>query len=241
MRNCRSMLSLATILCVVPIASCRREEPPTIQELQVDPQSVPASGEANVSVNASGSGTLQFKWTAARGQVEPADQPGAVYKAPGEPGKDTITVQVSNSGGSVTKGVTIEVAAEGAGGAVALAIPQDGDTVECEVFAKGTYSPEVQDVIWPVVFVGGRYHPQDEGGLAPSKANGQWLGTVRFGDCTHPDTDIGRTFQLVIVTADTQANAAFEAYLRTAAPNFRGLPGLPPGVTEHARIVVTRR
>lgn len=126
---------------------------------------------------------------------------------------------------------------------VTLIYPQDSQSVPCENLAKGMYSSDITNPIWPVVYIGGRFHPQDEGGRPPPMVNGIWYGTVRFGDCTMPpDHDRGNAFQLIIVTADEQVNRAFEDYLSDARLlNWPGMESLPEGVKEYVRIVVTRQ
>ena len=126
---------------------------------------------------------------------------------------------------------------------VTLTSPQDSQLVDCGILAKGTYSPDITDPIWPVVYVGNRYHPQDEAGQAPPMVNGRWFGTVRFGDCTKPpEHDKGKAFQLIIVTAGEQCNQAFEDYLTDGrALGFPGMLSLPDDCQEHVRIVVERK
>jgi hypothetical protein len=127
-------------------------------------------------------------------------------------------------------------------GPITLTNPQAGQTVPCENTASGTYSLDLKEYIWPIVYVAGRYHPQDEGGKAAQKVEGNWFQTVRFGVCDQPQRDVGKSFQLIIVTADKSANAVFEEYIRTAASkNWQGLSALPPGAKEYVRIAVIRQ
>jgi hypothetical protein len=126
---------------------------------------------------------------------------------------------------------------------ITLTSLQDGQSVPCENLARGTYSADIRDHIWPVVYIGNRYHPQDEAGKAPPMVNGNWYGTIRFGDCTKlPDYDKGKAFQLIIVTADEQANKAFEDYIarEQAIGQWPGMDSLPEGVKEYIRIAVIR-
>jgi hypothetical protein len=127
--------------------------------------------------------------------------------------------------------------------AVTLTTPQDGQTVPCQNIARGTYPLDLKDYIWPIVYVAGRYHPQDEGGKAAQKIGGNWLQTVRFGDCTNPKKDVGTPFQLIIVTANEAANAEFEKYIKAgqASSNWPGMIELPPGTKEQVRIMVIRQ
>ena len=126
---------------------------------------------------------------------------------------------------------------------VTLTTLKQGDTVPCDYWAEGTYQAGLQGTIWPVVFVTGNYHPQDDGGSPPTMKEGKWAGPVRFGDCNNPNATRGQTFQLLIVTANEAANKAFLDYLNTAAKTglYSGTPRLPDGVTEILRITVTRQ
>jgi hypothetical protein len=120
---------------------------------------------------------------------------------------------------------------------------QDNQTVPCENYAEGRYPLDLKDYIWPIVYIGGKYHPQDEGGKAASKADGKWYQTVRFGDCTQAAKDVGKRFQLIIVTANEQANKVFEDYITTGQRTgaWPGMANLPQGIKEHVRIVVIRQ
>lgn len=129
-------------------------------------------------------------------------------------------------------------------GAITLTSLTDGQSVPCENLAKGTYPLDLKDRIWPVVYIGGRFHPQDDGGKAPPMVNGNWYATVRFGDCTKPpEYDRGKTFQLIIVTANDAANKAFEDYIAKgqATGTWPGMVSPPEGAKEHLRIVVIRQ
>ena len=66
--------------------------------------------------------------------------------------------------------------------------------------------------------------------------NGKWTGIVGFGNCDDPNADRGAKFQLLVVTVDEQANAAFEKY----KPSDE-MKSLPQGTEVHARITVTRQ
>ena len=54
---------------------------------------------------------------------------------------------------------------------------------------------------------------------------------------------VGKVFQLIIVTADEQANKAFEDYVAAgrSAGWYTGVDSLPVGVKEYVRIAVTRQ
>jgi hypothetical protein len=127
---------------------------------------------------------------------------------------------------------------------VTLTNLQSDQKVPCETIARGTYPLDLKEYIWPVVYINGRYHPQDEGGRAAAKVSGNWYQTIRFGDCTRPlEYDRGKPFQLIVVTANDSANAEFEKYLITglASGSYPGLIELPRGVKEHVRIMVIRQ
>ncbi len=214
---------------------------------------------------------LDWKWTivsgTSGGQLNSSTGETNVYTAGAKEGIDIIEVEAMTPSGTPIKqtvALTI-VAAPDTPAPTAPAPPvstplptptmspppesvtlsniQDGQEVPCENIAKGTYPLDLKDEIWPLVYVSGRYHPQDNGGQAAQKIRGNWLQTVRFGVCDQPQRDVGKTFQLVIVTADESANAAFEKYLKTgqATGNWPGMNELPPGTTEHVRIIVTRK
>jgi hypothetical protein len=125
---------------------------------------------------------------------------------------------------------------------VTLVEPQNDQTVKCQIIAEGTYPLDLKEQIWPIVYINGVYHPQDEGGKAAQKNSGIWKQTVRFGNCDKLENDRGKPFTLIIVTADDSANGKFEQYLKTAKANqdWRGMAELPPGTTEYARIIVIR-
>ncbi len=127
---------------------------------------------------------------------------------------------------------------------VTLTTPQDGQKVPCENIARGTYPLDLKEHIWPIVYIAGRFHPQDEGGRAAQKVGGNWYQTVRFGDCGRtPSPDVGRPFQLTIVTANEFANTEFEKYIKSgqASGSWPGFMELPSGTKEHTRITVIRQ
>jgi hypothetical protein len=127
--------------------------------------------------------------------------------------------------------------------AVTLITPQDGQAVPCENLARGTYAPEITEAIWPVILVGGRYHPQDQDGQAATMSNGNWYATVRFGDCRKPpEHNRGVAFQLLMVLANAQCDQEFKAYIAAGRQSgFPGLKALPEGCRRFPPIVVTRQ
>jgi len=52
---------------------------------------------------------LHFKWSAARGKLSAFDTPAVLYTAPDSAGVDTITVEVSSSGGTTIENVSFNV------------------------------------------------------------------------------------------------------------------------------------
>jgi len=166
--------------------------------------------------------------------------------ASGVPIKQTVTLTVVSEAPPITftptPSPTQRVTLTPTPVIITLTYPQGDQFVPCENPARGTYPLDLTDRIWPVVYIGNKYHPQDEGGKAPPMVNGNWSGTVRFGDCTKPAENKGTPFQLIIVTANEAANKAFEKYLVTARDmGFPGMESLPAGFTEHLRIAVTRQ
>jgi hypothetical protein len=128
-------------------------------------------------------------------------------------------------------------------GPITLTFPEDGQEVPCLNTARGTYSSDITNPIWPVVYIGLKYHPQDVDGTAARKQpDGKWYGTVRFGNCDTPDVDRGKLFELLIVTADEQCNRAFENYISEgqSTGDWPGMDSLPGGCNEHVHIVVIR-
>lgn len=226
--------------------------PPDVR-VEVSPGTrIPVGDTAAIAIHASGK-DLEFEWKAERGKLSSTSAPSVVYRAESPAGKDIVTVKVTGAGGSTTRATVFEVveaASTPSGGpqpsgksGVTLTNLENGDTVPCQVIARGKYSVDGVGTIWPVVYVGGRYHPQDEGGKAPTMLNGEWSGTVRFGNCDEPEESSGTAFQLLVVSADQKANAAFESYLQRAKKvgSYPGLDSLPDVTTAHVRILVTRQ
>ena len=176
-----------------------------------------------------------------------------IYKA-GKAGIDTVTARGQLADGTPLKqSININVEAPATEVALAtetalppkvtLTTPQNEQKVVCENLASGTYPLDVEEAIWPIVYINGRFYPQDEGGKSAKKVEGKWYQTVRFGDCTKANVDTGEQFQLIIVTANQTANAAFEEYFTNAQEtgDWGGMIELPAsGVEEQLRIIVTR-
>lgn len=244
---------LILILLFVLLSTYRRpNDRVEAGEIHIEPSERLSVGqEAALTIPVSGSGELAFQWSADRGTLSTPLGPSTNYKAPSTPGRAIVNVQITSEGNSVVKSKVFDIIDQSDPadsstsilpvGAVTLASHKEGQTVPCEAIAKGRYSSDVTGAIWPVVYVGNAYHPQDEGGKGASKVNGDWTGTVRFGDCDKPQEASGKTFQLLVVTADDTANRAFESYLQSGRQSgFPGMRGLPAGTVEHVRILVMR-
>ena len=238
--------------------------PPDVN-IRMNPDATEVQVNAEVAISAETTGSnLQIKWSAAKGKLSRTEGQSVIYTAPSTPGLDTVDVTVISGEESTVKSIAFTVIAATVAevptpppsptepvasptietGPVTLTTLQDSQTVPCENLARGTYSPDVIGHIWPVVYIAGRFHPQDEGGKAPSMVNGTWYGTVRFGNCNAaPTVDRGKVFQLIIVVADEQANKEFVDYLDSAkqAESWPGLETLPEGAPEYIRILVTRK
>ncbi len=117
--------------------------------------------------------------------------------------------------------------------------PQHGWTVDCEEVIKGTYSSDIQeDPIWLVVEYDKKFWPWEEAAKAPPL----WSGTVYFGECDKPEEWREKTFGLIIVTTNEQANTEFQDFRAAAqAVQSAGMDRLPEGAKVYRRIIVTRR
>ena len=89
---------------------------------------------------------------------------------------------------------------------------EDGQEVVCENAIEGTYLDEVIEPIWPVLTVDGIWYPQDQNFQPATKINGKWTSVVRFGICTEPQRDVGKTFQLLIIRANEECHQQFNQY-----------------------------
>lgn len=237
----------STILFMIGLAvGCQPSGPDlSVSEIQIPAPDTPirVDSQLNLNVDVSGTGPFTFHWSADRGTISDPTLPAISYTAPEAPGPVKVTVEVRGKEGQVirTRNFQIVPGPEAPSGQVTLAHPREGDRVDCEVLAQGTYQPGLQEKIWPVVWVGGRYYPQDEGGKAPRMSNGKWRGTVRFGDCAKPRSEEKPEppFTLIVVTANEQANRAFEEYLK--ASSLPGMAELPAGTEPQVEVGVTRK
>lgn len=115
-----------------------------------------------------------------------------------------------------------------------------GDRVNLEEVLRGTSQniPEEQ-VIWIVIYPREvrRYYPQDY--PVEIQAGGDWTSSVYIGI----EADVGKTFDIIAVLADQEAQDAFNDYLEECQEekSWPGLEVLPEGAVIHERITVTRR
>lgn len=249
-----------------PAPTLTLQPPPTVT-LNVSPgPQVPVGQGVAIVLNVDPYQQLDWTWDVSGtsgGQLNTKTGENVVYTA-GKEGVDIIVARAKTPSGDIVKQtVSISVIAAFSNSVpttsapltqvppatappsinmVTLTTPQSGQTVPCSNVASGTYPLDLEDAIWPVVYVGGRYHPQDEGGKGAQKISGNWYQTVRFGDCSQTTKDIGQPFQLIIVTANASANTEFEKYIAIAQKSgiYTGLIELPDGVKEQTRIVVNR-
>ena len=229
--------------------------PPTVK-LTVSTVNVQEGKEAAILVELQPYAELEWKWEvsgSSEGTLNKDTGETVIYTA-GKAGIDTVTARAKLADGTpVRESVTINVEP------AATEVPPPTDTPEpprvtlaelkpeqkvpCANSLSGTYPAGLEKHIWPVVYVGGKYHPQDEGGKSAQTVDGRWYQTVRFGNCdANPETDKGVRFQLIIFTANDSANAAFEAYISNGQKTgqWPGMTELPPGLEEQLRIVVIR-
>ncbi len=253
--------------CVPTITATPTPKPPPTITLDVSPGSQVAVGEGiAIVIKIEPYEELDWKWNVSgtgAGQLSATTGEQIVYTA-GKEGIDIVVAEAKAASGATLKqtvsinivaashtavptqptvSTTIPPTTEPSTAAVTLTNLQDGQTVPCSNIARGTYPLDLKEDIWPVVYVGGRYYPQDEGGLAAQKISGNWYQTVRFGDCQNPQRDVGQVFQLLILTANESANTEFEKYIKRGqtSGNWPGLIDLPPGIQEYLRIIVTRQ
>lgn len=217
---------------------------------------LPERESAAISINIEPYEQLIWTWEVSGtsgGSLNTTQGENVIYTA-GTAGIDTVTARATMGDGTAVKqsvDINVEPPATATPLPTETALPpkvtlenlQDNQKVPCSNLVGGTFPDGLDKAIWPVVFVGGVYHPQDEGGKAAQKANGRWFQTVRFGDCVNaPKKDIGQPFQLIIVTANESANAAFELYIANGKQTGKwpGMPALPEGAEEQVRVVVIR-
>ena len=87
--------------------------PPPSVALVVNPsdtEDMPAGETVPIHADASGQG-LKFQWSVTRGNLSAFDTSAVLYTAPDSSGADTVTVEVTGSGGTTTKSVSFNVIA----------------------------------------------------------------------------------------------------------------------------------
>jgi hypothetical protein len=125
--------TLAGILIASVVAACRNS-PPEVGEIDVSPSTTVNTGDtASMTTTVSGSGSsMKFKWTAKRGRLEGADTASVLYYAPDQAGPDTVTLEVTNDGGTTVRAKTLDVvpSAEAITPANPTPEPTTGATIE---------------------------------------------------------------------------------------------------------------
>ncbi|MGZ4881338.1 MAG: fasciclin domain-containing protein [Halobacteriota archaeon] len=127
----------------------------------------------------------------------------------------------------------------GAQMATKIVYPHDGDSAGPTEPMSGTATtPSSGQTLRMVLYIPsvGRYYPQKE----PIKINsdGSWYYRCTIGSAG----DNGRQFQIHVVTADANANSAFDNYIANGqrTGEYPGMTALPAGATSLATATVTR-
>ncbi len=250
-----------------PIATV---DPPTIT-VRPDPNTDVAlmlGEELPLQVDATSTVRLTIEWKLqGPGQLsEDKTQPSVIYIAPAtlETGKTAIvSVVVQNEGGQTTQSITISLVEPTATPTftatpstptptstpspdtdfVTLTYPTNGAEVPCENTAEGEYGPGLEGEIWPIVYIDGRFYPQDANGNPASKLSGEWFQTVRFGGCASANDlarDTGKVFELFVMVANDACHAVTTEYFEIG--DFSGWTELPESCQENVpvHIRVTR-
>lgn len=119
------------------------------------------------------------------------------------------------------------------------------DTVPQSLTVSGTYTSDVTDHIWVLVYApDGRYYPQSTNaceGISTIPGDGLWEARINVGG----DGDAGKPFDIIVVLADEDAHAIFEARQQRGCATGE-YPGylfiqLPRGIDQKASVSVTRR
>jgi hypothetical protein len=120
----------------------------------------------------------------------------------------------------------------------------DGDIALLSPTIGGTYSGDVADHIWAVVYApDGRYYPQSINaceGISTNQVNGLWDVGINLGG----DGDVGRPFDIIVVLVSVDVHAIFEARQDEGCRTGH-FPGylfieLPEGMDEKASVSVIR-
>jgi len=130
-------------------------------------------------------------------------------------------------------------------GHVTLEGIQNGDTVPGALPLSGTYTGDVTDHLWAVIYApDGRYYPQSIDacrGISTIRQAGLWEARIGLGG----DGDMGRPFSIIVVLANEHAHAIFEARQQRGCETGQ-FPGylfieLPQGLDQKASVSVTRQ
>jgi hypothetical protein len=83
---------------------------PPVVTVGVNPPTTQLSVGQSVALTADAVGQgLTFQWTAARGTLSSHNAPAVIYTAPASPGPDTVTVAVSNRGGTTYRSLSFTI------------------------------------------------------------------------------------------------------------------------------------
>lgn len=99
------LVSLTLIIGALVLAACQPEEPVSIREIVVTPNTAPTNGK--IVLSATVNNAAKFEWWASEGIIEEPTQASTRYTAPTNPATVTIRLTVWSSTGSSTTQSTI--------------------------------------------------------------------------------------------------------------------------------------
>ncbi|MCL4295855.1 MAG: hypothetical protein KJ077_09020 [Anaerolineae bacterium] len=129
-------------------------------------------------------------------------------------------------------------------GQVVLESVTDDATVPQSLVVSGTYSEEVTDHIWVMVYApDGRYYPQSANaceGISTTQTVGFWESRINIG----ADSDIGKPFDIIVALVNEDVHTIFERRQEEGC-RTGSFPGylfieLPHGIDEKASVSVRR-
>jgi hypothetical protein len=182
----KSMALLAGLALMIGLlgACGPQPEPPIVSEISAQPSTTIQVGETAVlTVKASGT-DLQFKWGANRGTLSSQTGASAIYTAPDSPGFDTVTVEVTSTGGSTVRSITFEVVVPPTPTSIPTSTPAPTETPAPAPTSTPTVTPTPVPPLVEIV-------PQVGGGEAfVFKNEGGELDTryVESAECRHSGT-----------------------------------------------------